>query len=86
MNVIGISGTPRKGGNSEILLRYALKPFESNGWDVKIFLLSELTIGPRRACDLCRKTSKYVINDDMKIIYDAFQWCNAIIISSPVYS
>ncbi|MFX1314409.1 MAG: NAD(P)H-dependent oxidoreductase, partial [Promethearchaeota archaeon] len=43
MNVIGISGTPRKRGNSEVLLRYALKPFINNGWNVKIFLLSELT-------------------------------------------
>ncbi|GAG36457.1 unnamed protein product, partial [marine sediment metagenome] len=32
MNVIGISGTPRKNGNSEILLRHALKPFENDGW------------------------------------------------------
>lgn len=86
MNVIGISGTPRKGGNSEILLRYALKPFEDNGWDVKVFLLSELTIGPCRACDSCRETGNCIIQDDMKIIYDAFRWCNAIIISSPVYS
>ncbi len=27
MNVLGISGTPRKNGNSEILLQYALRPF-----------------------------------------------------------
>ncbi len=41
MNVIVVSGTPRKGGNSEILLRYASKPFENEGWNVKIFLLSD---------------------------------------------
>jgi Multimeric flavodoxin WrbA len=27
MNILGISGTPRKGGNSEILLDAALEPF-----------------------------------------------------------
>jgi len=85
MNVIGISGTPRKNGNSELLLRYALKPFEQNGWNVKIFLLSELEIEPCNACDLCRETGTCVINDDMEMIYNAFRWCNAIIISSPVY-
>ncbi|NVM36550.1 MAG: flavodoxin family protein [Candidatus Lokiarchaeota archaeon] len=85
MNVMGISGTPRTNGNSEILLRYALKPFENNGWNVKIFLLSELTIKPCNACESCRETGTCIINDDMQRIYDAFQWCNAIIISSPVY-
>ncbi len=85
MNVIGISGTPRKKGNSEILLRHALKPFEHNGWNVKTFLLSELEIKPCNACNSCRESGTCIINDDMQGIYDAFRWCNAIIISSPVY-
>ncbi|MFX1594131.1 MAG: flavodoxin family protein [Promethearchaeota archaeon] len=85
MNVLGISGTPRRKGNSELLLRYSLKPFEHDGWNVKIFLLSELKIKPCNACDSCRKTGTCIINDDMQMIYDAFRWCNAIIISSPVY-
>jgi len=85
MNVIGISGTPRKEGNSEILLRHALKPFKDNGWNIKVFLLSELTIKPCNACDSCRENNTCVINDDMKEVYEKFQWCNAIIISSPVY-
>jgi len=32
MNVLGISSTPRKNGNSEILMRHALQPFERQGW------------------------------------------------------
>lgn len=85
MNVIGISGTPRKKGNSELLLRYALKPFENNGWNVKTFLLSDLEIKPCNACDSCRETGTCIINDDMQKIYEAFRWCNAIIISTPVH-
>ncbi len=85
MNVIGISGTPRKKGNSELLLRYALKPFENNGWNVKTFLLSDLEIKPCNACDSCRETGTCIINDDMQRIYEAFRWCNAIIISTPVH-
>jgi multimeric flavodoxin WrbA len=85
MNVIGISGTPRKEGNSELLLRYALKPFENNGWNVKTFLLSNLEIKPCNACDSCRETGTCIINDDMQRIYNAFRWCNAIVISTPVH-
>jgi len=85
MNVMGISGTPRKNGNSENLLSHALKPFKNNGWNVKTFFLSELTIKPCNACDSCRETGTCIINDDMQNIYEAFRWCKAIIISSPVY-
>ena len=73
MNVIGISGTPRKKGNSEILLRHALKPFENNEWNIKIFLLSDLAITPCNACDSCRETGACTINDDMQRIYEAFR-------------
>jgi len=46
MNILGISGTPRKGGNSEILLKAALEPFIESGWDITKILLSEKRIEP----------------------------------------
>ena len=78
MNVMGISGTPRKNGNSELLLRSALKPFKDNGWNVKTFLLSELTIKPCNACESCRETGTCTINDEMQLICDAFRWCRSL--------
>ena len=87
MNVLGISGTPRKEGNSEILLRYSLHPFEKQGWQVTHFHLSEMIIQPCRACEeQCKGLGHCIIDDDMHYIYEAFRWCDAIIISSPVYS
>jgi len=86
MNVLGISGTPRENGNSEILLSYALRPFEKQGWQVKHFRIRELNIEPCRGCDECRKTGTCAIDDDMHQVYEAFRWCDAIIVSSPVYS
>ncbi len=86
MNVLGISGTPRKNGNSEILLQYALRPFEKQGWQKRVFRLSEITVQPCRGCEQCKKQGRCVIEDDMHPIYDAFRWCDALIISSPVYS
>ncbi len=44
MNVLGISGTPRKGGNSEILLDAALVPFKEKNWEINRILLSEKTL------------------------------------------
>jgi len=86
MNVLSISGTPRKNGNSEILLRHALHPFEKQDWNIKLYLLSEMQIKPCTACDECSGTNICKIKDDMAPIYEDFHWCDALIISSPVYS
>ncbi|MFH1074039.1 MAG: flavodoxin family protein, partial [Candidatus Firestonebacteria bacterium] len=86
MNVLGISGTPRKNGNSEILLQYALNPLKKQGCKVKHFSLRKMIIQPCRGCEECKKMNKCIINDDMDHIYEAFRWCDALIISSPVYS
>jgi multimeric flavodoxin WrbA len=86
VNILGISGTPRAGGNSEILLQFALQPFVDTGCNVKHYKVRDFNIQPCIACDYCRSHSKCQFDDDMHIFYDAFEWCNAIIISSPVYS
>ena len=85
MNIVGISGTPRKGGNSEILLDAALEPFVNADWNVMKILLSEKKIEPCTGCETCVDTDKCSIDDDMNEIYNAFEKCNAIIISSPSY-
>jgi multimeric flavodoxin WrbA len=88
MNVLGISGTPRNNGNSDILLQYSLKPFQEQGWQVKHLRLRGITVKPCKACDGCKtgKGTPCVQDDDMHLIYDAWQWCDAVIIATPVYS
>ena len=44
IKVIGISGSPRKGGNTEILVKNALEAAKTEGADTEIILLSELII------------------------------------------
>ena len=85
MNILGISGTPRKGGNSEILLEAALQPFAEAGWDVTKILLSEKEIKPCVGCETCANSGACCINDDMGEVYAAYEKCDAIIISAPAY-
>ena len=85
MHILGLSGTPRKGGNSEILLDAALTPFEDAGWDITRILLSELSITPCVGCETCVERCACITNDDMEKIYKAYEQCDAIIISAPVY-
>ena len=85
MDVLGISGTPRKGGNSEILLNAALEPFEEAGWTVNRILLSTKKVEMCTGCETCRERKSCFILDDMGEIYEAYAKCDAIIISSPAY-
>ena len=85
MNILGISGTPRKGGNSEILLNHALEPFTEAKWSIKEILLSEKKIEPCIGCESCVERKTCFMSDDMNEIYEAYEWCDALIISSPAY-
>lgn len=50
MKVIDISGSPRKDGNTEILVKHALKPFYEKGWEVTEFFLSGRIVNPCIGC------------------------------------
>lgn len=85
MEVLGISGSPRQGGNTELLLKHALEPFRDKGWTVTEFYLSNRSVAPCDGCDICWETGECVIRDDMDLLYEKFVSCDAIIIGSPVY-
>lgn len=86
MKVIGISGSPRKDGNTEILIREALKPFYKKGWDVTEFFLSSKTINPCMGCETCNETGSCAIEgDDMGLLLSELEKCDALIIGSPAY-
>jgi multimeric flavodoxin WrbA len=85
MEVLGISGTPRPGGNTELLLKAALEPFKEKGWEITEFLLSARSVAPCDGCDICLGAGECVVRDDMDLLYEKFASCDAIIIGSPVY-
>jgi multimeric flavodoxin WrbA len=85
LQVIGISGSPRTAGNSEILLGHALEPFREQGWTVFEFHLSNRAVAPCRGCDGCTQTGACVIDDEMDQLYQAYACCAALIIASPAY-
>ena len=86
MKVIGISGSPRKDGNTEILVKHALEPFREHGWNVVEFFLSTRIIYPCKGCESCTETgSCAIVGDDMDFIYEELGTCDALIIGSPTY-
>ena len=85
MKVVGISGSPRRGGNSEILLDRALEGARSQGWEAEKIALSQLKFLPCQECAGCAKTGKCVLNDDMQLIYEKLTDSQALILASPIF-
>ena len=85
MKILGIVGSPRKDGNTEIMVEEALKTAREAGAETDIFLVADKNIGGCRACYSCRETGKCKIDDDMQPLYEKMEWADAIIFGSPVY-
>ncbi|MGM9554262.1 MAG: flavodoxin family protein [Faecousia sp.] len=84
-NVLMISASPRKGGNSDLLCdRFAEGAAESGNKVEKIFLAAK-NIGYCRGCGVCNATHKCVQKDDMAEILDKMVTADVIVLATPVY-
>ncbi|HAK88684.1 MAG TPA: flavodoxin family protein [Nitrospiraceae bacterium] len=85
MKVLAFQGSPRIGGNTDILLKETLKPVEKAGHEIRLFNLNIMRIKPCQDCSGCDKTGKCIINDDMDEIYGAIREADRIILASPIF-
>lgn len=86
MKVIAFQGSPRPGGNTEILLSEALRPLREAGHDIQVFELNKMVIRPCQDCAGCLKTGACIQRDDaMCDIYDAIRAADRIILASPIF-
>lgn len=84
-NVLIISASPRKNGNSDILCdRFAQGAAESGHKVEKVFLASK-NIGYCRGCGVCNSTHKCIQKDDMDEILDKMVKADVIVLATPVY-
>ncbi|OGW25751.1 MAG: hypothetical protein A2X59_04005 [Nitrospirae bacterium GWC2_42_7] len=85
MNIIAFNSSPRENGNTELLLKEAIKGIEVSGSDVEVFNLNLMEIKPCQNCGGCDETGICIINDDMSGIYDAIRTTDRIILASPIF-
>jgi len=85
MKIVGIVGSPRLGGNTEILTRIALEEVQNEGIETELISLAEKKIKPCDGCRICRDTGKCHIKDDFKSIYTKMVEADGIILATPVY-
>jgi len=85
MKVVGLVCSPRKGGNTEIMVQEALDAIKERGGETELITVSGKTINPCDSCRTCEQTEVCHINDDMQEIYRKLIEADGIIIGTPVY-
>ena len=85
MKVLGLFGSPRRGGNTDLLLEEALKGAQTEGAEVEGLHIADFNIMPCRECLKCFNDGQCIILDDMQKIYPKLLEADIIILASPIF-
>jgi multimeric flavodoxin WrbA len=86
MKAIGIVGSPRKAGNTEILTAHCLKAIAEAGIETELIRLAGLNVTGCNHCGYCfEHPLECSIKDDFQAIHPKMLAADIIVISSPVY-
>ncbi|MBA7706766.1 hypothetical protein ES703_115623 [subsurface metagenome] len=80
MRVLGIMGSPRMEGNTDLLLDEVLRGAQSQGAEVEKIIVDKLNIAPCREYYGCLKEGNCVIRDDMDDIYPKLLEADGVIV------
>lgn len=84
--VLILSGSPRKGGNSDLLCDEFMKGAEESGNDVRKINVAQKMIAPCHGCYYCREhNGECAFKDDMGEILQAMIDADVLVLASPVY-
>ncbi|MFX1279108.1 MAG: flavodoxin family protein [Promethearchaeota archaeon] len=85
MQVLGIIGSPRIGGNTEILVNEVLNGAEEAGASTEKVYLNKLEIKGCQACNSCYKTGHCAQKDDMEPLLEKMEKSDLWILGTPIY-
>ncbi len=87
MDILGVSGTPRRNGNSDAIVDAILEAARSRGMQTRMLKLREYDFGPCVGCERCRKDKACTqLNDDMQLISPLVEQARGLVLVSPVHT
>jgi multimeric flavodoxin WrbA len=82
--LMAIAPSPRRGGNSDLLINEFCRAATEAGWKVDLVRVNDLKIRPCQACDACAKDGHCIVQDDMQAIYTRVIESDAMVVASPI--
>jgi len=85
MKIFVITGSPRKEGNSNILVNNFIKGAQEKGHNVIRFDSAFKKVHPCIACEKCKPSTKCIFDDDFEAIKNEILEADMIVFASPIY-
>ena len=85
MKVLGLVCSPRRNGNTEILITEALASAKKAGAETEMLLVADMVIAPCDACGACMAEGVCIVEDDMQTVYEKLEEADGLIFGTPVY-
>ena len=85
MYVLGISGSPRTSGNTDILIEKVLDGAKAQGANTEKIVLNSLSFSPCQECENVKDDGTCILNDDMQPLYRKIEDADVIVLGSPVF-
>ena len=81
--LLAIYGSPRRKGNTTLLLKRAVKGAREAGAGVEEIALRDLKMSPCLEIYGCKETGRCAIKDDFQAVYDKLLACDGLMLGSP---
>lgn len=85
MYALGINGSPRIGGNTDMLLDKALLGAKDKGAKIEKIILNNLKMIPCQECEKVKDDGTCKIEDDFQGLYTKIKKADALILASPIF-
>jgi len=85
VKILAIYGSPRRKGNTTLLLKNAVKGAIEAGAEVEEIILRDLKMSPCLEIYGCKETGRCVIKDDFQQVYDKLLSCQGLMLASPIF-
>jgi multimeric flavodoxin WrbA len=83
--ILAVYGSPRRKGNTALLLREAVRGARDEGAEVEEVVLRHLKISPCLEIYGCKKAGRCAIQDDFQPLYDQLLACRGLMLASPIF-
>jgi multimeric flavodoxin WrbA len=85
MSILAVYGSPRRRGNTSLLLKKAVEGARDAGAEVEEIVLRDLRMAPCLEIYGCKKDGRCVIQDDFQRVYDQLLACRSLMLASPIF-
>jgi len=83
--VVAIYGSPRREGNTALLLREAVRGAREEGAEIEEVVLRDLKMSPCLEIYGCKNSGRCAIQDDFQKVYESLLTSQAVMLASPIF-